>query len=106
MKKIIILIAILCNFGLCDTVVKIYNKTTGNVVATYNTKMCSNDLLHIKVNTLVYDITSDTVNLTDTYVKFPEFFVYCDKKSTSRPFGSYNTSLFTYTIERIEMSLK
>ena len=106
MKKILILIIIFACMGWCDTIVKIYNKTTGQVVATYNPKMCSNDSLHIRIDTKKYCITSENVLLTDSLDKFQEFFVYCNKNSKTNPFGSYNTSLFTYSIEHIEMSLK
>ena len=110
MKKIIILIAILCSFGFCDKIVKVYNKSTGNVVAVYNAKQCSHSML-IETNSITYEIQHDgatyVTNDSKWKTNFHDFIISCDKKSKNHDtFGSYNNSLFTYSIEKVNMSLK
>jgi hypothetical protein len=110
MKKIIILITLIANFGFCDVIVKVYNKTTGQTVAMYNNKQCSNRLV-VETNVLRYEIRNDeVVEITNASMwknNFHDFMISCDKKSKNHDiFSSYNTSMFAYSIERIEMSLK
>lgn len=112
MKKIIILIALIANFGFCDVIVKVYNKTTGQTVAMYNNKQCVNKLL-IETNVIKYEIYNEQVKGIAIYNEsiwknnFHDFMISCDKKSENHDvFSSYNTSMFAYSIERIEMSLK
>lgn len=108
MKKIIILIAILCSFSWCDLIVKIYNKNTGEIEATHKVKECS-DKMMIESNYITYILNNDgSLSLKDSHFRnnFSDFIIACKNGKENKLISLYNASLFTYTIERIEMSLK
>lgn len=102
MKKIIILIAILCNIGLCDTVINIYNRTNGNVVKSYNCKDkieidFINDMYYKDIKEMNFEI------MTPDSKKIPvNLVITCGKKTL----GYYDYSMFSYSIENIEQSLR
>ena len=102
MKKIIIFIAILCGFGFCDTVINIYNRTKGNVVKSYNCKDkieidFINDMYYKDIKEMNFEI------MTPDSKKIPiNLVITCGKKTL----GYYDYSMFSYSIENIEQSLR
>lgn len=114
MKKIIILIAILCSFGFCGSIIKIYNKTTGQVVKTFTNTDCDNNSLWILDGEI--DLIPDKMAGVIVNEKhFKQFNVGCDdskydlrniKDKKSIILGIYDSSLFAYTVEYIEQSLR
>lgn len=106
MKKVIILIAIFCNFGFCDTIVKIYNRTTGSVVKSYNCKDkieidFINDMYYKDIKEMNFEImTTDRKNIPINLV------ITCGKGISGKTLGYYDYSMFSYSIENIEQSLK
>ena len=108
MKKIIILIALIANFGFCDVIVKVYNKTTGQVVSVHNKRECTSKLT---INTYPYEISIDhteIISFKNENYKEPKFFtIGCDANSIGFRFAEvYDITLFAYSIERIAQSLK
>lgn len=106
MKKFIILIAIFCNFGFCDTIVNIYNRTTGRVVKSYNCKDkieidFINDMYYKDIKEMNFEImTTDRKNIPINLV------ITCGKGINGKTLGYYDYSMFSYSIENIEQSLK
>lgn len=108
MKKIIILIAIMCCFGWCDLMVKIYNKNTGTLVTTLKANYCP-DKMMLESNAITYFLNKDgSLQLKDSPYRnnFSDFIISCRTGKENKLISLYNASLFTYTIERVEMSLK
>lgn len=98
MKKIIILIAILCGFGFCDTVINVYNRTTGKIVKTFGRHNCKNkleidfinDMYHKDIKEMNFEI------MTPDSKKIPiNLVITCGKKTL----GYYDYSMFSYSIE-------
>ena len=102
MKKIIILIAMLCSFGFCDTVINIYNRTTGVLVKNYNCKAkleidFMNDMYYKDIKEMNFEIVASE------HKKIPiNLVITCGKKTL----GYYDYSMFSYSIENIEQSLR
>jgi len=112
MKKIIILIALIANFGFCDTLVKIYNKTTGQVVKTFNNNDCANNSLWImdgRPNDVDLEIDKILGVMFNKSQKM--FMVGCDDaknsaKMESIMLGLYDKDLFSFSVEYVEQSLR
>ena len=108
MKKIIILIAILCSFSWCDLIIKIYDKNTSKLVTTHKVNECP-DKMTLESNSITYFLNKDgSLSLKDSQFRnnFSDFIIACRTGKENKLISLYNASLFTYSIERIEMSLK
>lgn len=98
MKKIIILIAIIANFGFCDTLVKIYNRTTGEVVNSFHKDQCPKNSLYL------YILQNRSDNLAQKefagiYVSNKETIkIACNEKS-GKILALYDYSMFSYSVE-------
>lgn len=102
MKKIIILIAILCGFGFCDTIINVYNRVNGTLVKNYSCKSkmiidFMDDMYYKDIKEMNFEIMRDHIK------KIPVHLVItCGKKTL----GYYDYSMFSYSIENIEQSLR
>lgn len=102
MKKIIILIAILCCFSFSDTIINIYNRVNGNLAKSYNCKDkieidFINDMYYKDIKEMNFEI------MTPDSKKIPiNLVITCGKKTL----GYYDYSMFSYSIENIEQSLR
>jgi hypothetical protein len=108
MKKIIILIAILCTFSWCDLIIKIYNKNTSELVTTHKAKDCP-DKMMLESHSHTYFLNNDgSLSLRDPHLRnnFSDFIIACTNGKKNKLISLYNASLFTYTIEDIKMTLK
>ena len=102
MKKIIILIAILCSIGFCDTIINVYNRVNCNITKSYNCKEkieidFINDMYYKDIKEMNFEI------MTPDSKKIPiNLVITCGKKTL----GYYDYSMFSYSIENIEQSLR
>lgn len=99
MKKFIIIITILCNMGLCDTIINIYNRTTGKITKSFGTHNCKNKLEVDFLNDMYYkDIKEMNFEImTKDSKKIPiNLVITCGNKTL----GYYDYSMFSYSIEK------
>jgi len=103
MKKIIVLITILCSLGFCDTIINVYNRTTGKIIKTFGRHNCKNKLEIDFINDMYYkDIKEMNFEImAKDGKKIPiNLVISCGKGINGKTLGYYDYSMFSYSIEK------
>ena len=104
---------IVTQFCVADSIIKIYNKTSGQVVKTYTNNDCKNNSLFIAAITKTLskskglnDLDGMKINGIITHKEFIE--IGCDEyeKEDGCLLGIYDTELFSYSVEKVNYSIK
>lgn len=113
MKKLFLIILLFTQFCLADSIIKIYNKNTGQVVKTYTNNDCKNNSLFIAAITKNVSKSSGLNDLEGmkiygliTHKEFIEIGCNEFEKDEGCLIGIYDTELFSYSVEKVNYSIK
>ena len=108
MQKLILIILFIAQFSVADSLIKIYNNTTGQVVKTYTNRDCKNNSLFLATNST--NSLEDLKGMKIVGLIMDKEFIEigCDEyeKDEGCLIGIYDKELFSYSVEKVNYSIK
>lgn len=109
MNKLILIILFISQFSVADSLIKIYNKTTGQVVKTYTNRECKNNSLFLAIsstNSRLQDLKGMKIVGLLMDREFIEIGCNDYEKDDGCLIGIYDKELFSYSVEKVNYSIK